>query len=641
MHAIGAGAFAFVTVKWLPPPIEFRARLEAANASADALERYDALAVLADHRLSFLETLQLDTALARVGQPSKSRFETIRLATLSSATIDHLQPPIRVAGLRRRLLIETYTGGLGLQRQELFEATSNLHAFGANAILLSFVAADFISALALGGGRAEADGVIANAVASASALWSKAKGTGAIVIQQSLLDTFPPVFGGFDALASNAPAHLVARLNLALADAAAQAGVLWLDVARASARDGLELWHDPVRWYQGKLEIAPQAAGVYGDLVARLIAAARGKSRKCLVLDLDNTLWGGVIGDDGIEGIELGQGSGVGEAHLALQRYAKTMKERGIVLAVCSKNDATIAEATFRDHPEMLLKREDIAVFTANWQDKATNLRAIAEKLNLGLDSLVFVDDNPAERAHIRQALPEVAVPELPRDPAHYVSCIADAGYFEAVSFTDEDRDRATHYAANINRETLQHQAGDMTTFLKQLEMSVVYGAARPVDISRVTQLINKTNQFNTTTVRRTEDEIKAFAADPANAVLHFRLVDRFGDNGIVSVMVAVPAEGKADALELVNWVMSCRVFGRELEYEALNILVERARARGITTIYADHIKTKKNVVLAGLFERLGFVRDDTTTAPETTRWRLAIDGYAPRSTQIHAKEQA
>jgi FkbH-like protein len=352
------------------------------------------------------------------------------------------------------------------------------------------------------------------------------------------------------------------------------------------------------------------------------------------VLDLDNTLWGGVIGDDGLAGIVIGQGSGVGEAHLALQAYAKRLSERGIVLAVCSKNDPGIAEAAF-DHPEMLLKRADFAAFAANWTDKAANLRAIAGALNLGLDALVFVDDNPVERAQVRGELPEVAVPELPADPAHYVRTLAAAGYFEATSFTAEDRARAGQYAANLERESLAAASGGMEEFLGQLAMTVEFGPVTPLNLARVTQLLNKTNQFNTTTIRRTEAEVAALAENPQALALQFRLLDKFGDNGIVSVMLLEPAEDGGGALELVNWVMSCRVFGRQLEEEALNILAEAARARGVSEIRARFVPTGKNGVVADLFPRLGF-----SPAGEG-RWTLPLAAHALRRTRIARREAA
>ena len=380
---------------------------------------------------------------------------------------------------------------------------------------------------------------------------------------------------------------------------------------------------------------------MYGELTARLIAAARGKYKKCLVLDLDNTLWGGVIGDDGIEGIVLGAGSGVGEAFLAVQAYAKTLSQRGVLLAVCSKNDPVVAETAFRDHPEMLLKRSDIAAFMANWNDKAENLVAIAKALNIGLDSLVFVDDNPVERARIREALPMVAVPELPADPAGYVRCLARAGHFEATAFTREDLERSRQYAANAARENLANASGGMDEFLQGLEMSVDYGPISPTNLARVTQLINKTNQFNTTTVRRTEHEIDALMADPSTIGLQFRLIDKFGDNGIVSVIILTPQADRANALEIVTWVMSCRVFGRQLEDEVMNIVVDAARQRKVERLCGQIIPTKKNSVIRELFANLGFARLDTAEVEGApTLWEVSVANYVQRPTRIGRRER-
>ena len=409
-----------------------------------------------------------------------------------------------------------------------------------------------------------------------------------------------------------------------------------LDVARASEGDGIGAWFDAGRWMQAKMEIAPPAAPLYGDLVARIVAAQRGMSKKCLVLDLDNTLWSGVIGDDGLEGIVLGEGSAAGEAHLALQRYALQLKARGVILAVCSKNDTTIAEAVFRDHPEMLLRRADFAAFVANWEDKAANLKTIAGRLNIGLDSLVFVDDNPVERARVRESLPMVAVPELPEDVAYYVGCLANAGYFETVSFTPDDQVRAEQYAANTEREALLGSSESVDDFLRGLRMSVVFGPVKAVDLSRVTQLINKTNQFNPTTRRYTAEEVEAIAAAPEMISLQFRLLDRFGDNGLISILILRPEPEQADVLQIDTWVMSCRVFGRDLEFEAMNIAVETARRRGVRAFRANYIPTKKNGVIRDLYPRLGFTRVNAEMpADGTIQWHLNLAEYVGRKTHI------
>src|SRR6266852_1747832 len=386
------------TMSWLPIAPDFRGDLRASLDAPGPTDCLENLAYLASFRLGFLETVQLDRALGRLGAKEAPGFLPIRLAVLASSTIDHLLPAIRVAGLRRRLLIDVHSGAYGQYRQDLLDPTSSLHQFAPQTMLFSVTAREAIAAVPLTATIREVDETISRLIGELRSLWRKARENyNAAIIQQTFIDVTEPLFG---------------------------------------------------------------------DFVARILAAQRGLSKKCLVLDLDNTLWGGVVGDDGLDGIVLGEGSAVGEAHLALQRYAKQLKERGVILTVCSKNDPGIAEAVFREHPEMVLRWSDIAAFVANWDDKVENLKIIANRLNIGIDSLVFVDDNPVERARVRQSLPTVAVPELPDDAAQYVRCLAEAGYFEAVAFTSEDRQRAEQYAANAEREALLASAQSMGDFL-------------------------------------------------------------------------------------------------------------------------------------------------------------------------------
>jgi FkbH-like protein len=384
-----------------------------------------------------------------------------------------------------------------------------------------------------------------------------------------------------------------------------------------------------VRWHQAKQLVSPLLSPLHGDLLARVLAAAAGLSRKCLVLDLDNTLWGGVVGDDGVEGIRLGQGDPVGEAFLAVQRYAALLARRGIILAVCSKNDPEIARAAFAGHPEMALKPGDIAAFVANWDDKAGNIRQIAKRLEIGLDSLVFLDDNPAERDIVRRELPMVAVPELPEDVAHYPAVLAAAGYFEAAGFTADDAARAGAYAQNAERHAALEQATDMEGYLRGLSMQL---AAKPIlgaDLARVTQLTNKTNQFNLTTRRRSEAEVEALAADPANVALSFRLADRFGDNGLIGVVLARPdAAWPGDALLIDTWLMSCRVLGRGVEAASLGVLAEAAARRGARALIGEHRPTAKNGLVRDHYAKLGFAPAPAPAgaAEGATFWRLELD---------------
>ena len=327
---------------------DFRLQLQAALAETDARARLDSLARLAQCRLGFIETIQVDRALVRSAAEPVDGYTPVRLAILSTDTVDHLLPAIRVAGIRYKLRLDFFSGSFGQYRQELLDPDSPLLQFRPDLILLSLSARQATSGVPIAATTGEVEEALARAIEELRELWRHARSSfNATVIQQTYLDVSEPLFGSYDRMVPAAPSRMTARLNDLLARAAAQENVMLLDVAQASARDGLDAWFDVARWLQGKMEIAPQAATRYGELLARLIGAQRGKSRKCLVLDLDDTLWGGVLGDVGTAGIILGEGSAQGEAHLALQRYAKLLKERGVILAVCTKNEHALAETAF------------------------------------------------------------------------------------------------------------------------------------------------------------------------------------------------------------------------------------------------------------------------------------------------------
>jgi FkbH-like protein len=629
-------------MNWLPVPVDFRTELRSALQVVDPATRLDRLASLAQNHLGFIETIQLDRAIGQLAVDSSPGFSQVRLAILASSTVDHLIPGIRVAGLRHGLLIQVHIGAYGQYRQDLLDNSSPLHRFAPQIVLFALTARTAIAGVPLTATLPEVHEALDRSVADLQFLWRKARTAfNTTVIHQTFLDVTDPVFGSFDRHVPGSPSQLVSRLNDKLAESAASEAVLLLDIARAAQRDGRDSWFDNGRWLQAKQEISPQAAPLYGELLARIVAAGRGHSKKCLVLDLDNTLWHGVIGEDGLQGIVLGEGSAVGEAHLSLQRYAKQLMDRGIILAVCSKNDIATAEEAFKSHPEMILKRTDFAAFMANWIDKAENLKAIARQLNLGLDSLVFVDDNPAERSRIRRALPMVAVPELPSDAAGYVRCIADAGYFESVSFTSDDQQRSAQYAANAARETLRGSAENIDDFLHSLEMTMESRSFAPVDLTRITQLINKTNQFNPTTRRYTINDIARLVAGTENLTLQFRLADRFGDNGLVSAMILLRHPKEQDVLVIDTWVMSCRVFGRQVEFEAMNIAVEAARRLGVRGFRAEYVPTAKNGVVRELFPNLGFnSAARTVTSNGATGWFLNLADYVDRRTHIARRWQ-
>ena len=422
-----------LALPWLPSVVDFDARLKALPIH-DSEEAWRGLVRLAKSRLTYAQTSRLDRAAQRlVPTPVKGVVGApIRLAVLASSTVTHLLPSIRVAALRRGLWLAAYVCDYGQHLQELLDEQSGLHAFQPNAIVLA------LDPPALPGGRgpatsrAQAEEIVENWTEHALLCWRRAREAfKCVVVQQTLLPTAPPLLGSNEHRLPGSPRRLTSEINLRLRALADEQGVDLLAIDQRAETEGVRVWHDPVLWHRAKYNVSPAAAPLYGDLLVRLLAARQGRSAKCLVLDLDNTLWGGVVGDDGLDGITLGNGSALGEAHLAFQLYVRELAKRGIILAVCSKNDESVAWSAFDLHPEMALRREDIACLVANWTDKAANLKTIAARLNIGLDSLVFVDDNPFEREFVRRELPMVATPELPEDPAAYAAVLGDAGYFE------------------------------------------------------------------------------------------------------------------------------------------------------------------------------------------------------------------
>jgi FkbH-like protein len=352
-----------------------------------------------------------------------------------------------------------------------------------------------------------------------------------------------------------------------------------------------------------------------------------------LILDLDNTLWGGVIGDDGLNGILIGNGDPTAEAHLQVQRTALELHNRGIVLAVSSKNEDAIARIPFREHPDMLLREKHIAVFQANWSDKASNIRAIAETLSLGLESMVFLDDNPAERMQVRKELPEVAVPELPDDPALFARTLLAAGYFEAIAFSEEDQKRASFYQDNIKRVQILNQSSDMGAYLKSLEMEMTSTPFDAAGRARIVQLINKSNQFNLTTRRYSEVDVKNFQEDSSYFTRQVRLTDALGDNGMIGVIIC---KKNAATWEIDTWLMSCRVLGRRAEEAVLLDIVRNAKKSGALRLVGTYCPTEKNVIVKDHYNKLGFTKITGDDRSET--WALDLTQYQPPELPISLK---
>jgi FkbH-like protein len=622
---------------WLPDVPDWRQRLKAAAAKQESA--WDDYVALANARLNFVLVNALDETVRRrfPAPPANLATKPIRLAVLGSGTLTHLLPAIRVAGLRRGLWVETYENDFGQYLQELADDDSPLHEFHPSAILLALDAYHLTAGVTSGMDAETADAALGDVKNRIRETWRLARTTFRVpIIQQAALPLHLSVLGGNEHRLPGSRARFITRLNQDLRLMAEQEGVDILAVDDRAVRDGIQKWHDTALWHRSKQEIAPPAAPFYGDLVGRWLAAKQGRSFKCLVLDLDNTVWGGVIGDDGMEGIVLGQGSALGEAYVAFQDYARELSRRGIILAVCSKNDEPNALEPFSSHPDMLLKRGDIASFVANWSDKAANIRAIAQELNIGLDALVFVDDNPFERNLVRQELPMVAVPEVSDDPTGYPLALADAGYFEGLSVTEEDRERTSQYQGNKARDALKESATDLPAYLRGLEMQLVWRRFDRIGLQRIVQLINKSNQFNLTTRRYTDEDVIAVMADPEAFGLQLRLLDRFGDNGVIAIII-----GRLDAnkdLSVDTWLMSCRVLGRQVEPTTLNLIAAEAQRLGARRVIGEYIPTRKNGMVKDHYARLGFTVTETDPAGGN-RNILELGGFVPVPTFVHVVE--
>jgi FkbH-like protein len=485
---------------------------------------------------------------------------------------------------------------------------------------------------------AEVEARVRREMSRFESLWEKIHTElGAVIIQNNFdLPVLRPL-GNLAGSESYGSVNFVLRLNAEFSSYAREHSYLLInDILYLSAQVGHAAWFRPSYWYGFHMALSPTASVALGQNVAAIVNAVYGKSKKCLVLDLDNTLWGGVIGDDGLQNLILGKDHPVGEAYLDFQRYVKSLHQRGIILAVCSKNDEKNAKEGF-SHPDSILKLEDFSAFKANWNTKPENLREIAADLNIGLDSLVFVDDNPVERAYVEKQLPEIAVPNVGSDVSVFAEILEQERYFERDKIVPDDLSRSGFYKSNAERSACQSQFSDYGDFLASLQMSAEIDSFRPVYLERITQLINKTNQFNLTTRRYTSAEVEAIAQNPTFLTLCGRLTDRFGDNGLVSVLMGQISD---EVLRLDLWLMSCRVLKREMELAMFDALIEECQARRIRKIIGIYIPSKKNAMVAGHYASLGFT-PITGTSEDATSWSYDVPAtYSPKTRYIRRSRQ-
>jgi FkbH-like protein len=565
------------------------------------------------------KTADLDyRRLTRLGKKAAS-VETdapaLKIALLSDAATQQFVPVLTGLFAENDIRVVLYEGAFDAIELEVFDQGSRLYAFKPDVVLLINAAQALRARLG--------ERTVASEAERIGAIWDRlATHCTCRIIQCNFALPLERPFGQYD-LKLNGSLYAATRLlNSQVHQMAAEKPhVLICDIEGVSSYVGRQHWFDERLWDMSKtfcsLEYLPFAAQAMVDIVL----AAVGKVVKCVIIDLDNTLWGGVVGDLGPLGIQIGA-HGDGEPFWRLQHYLLSLKKRGILLAACSKNELSNALAPFEQNPDMVLKRDDFTVFIANWDNKADNIGEIRETLEIGLDSMVFLDDNPFERNLVRRFLPDVLVPELPEDPADYVRYISGLNLFETTAFSAEDVARSTLYKQESERREARRTFTDVNDYLRSLDMQIVVSRFEPHNIGRIAQLFLRSNQFNLTTHRYTEAECTQMMLDEEHCIpLSATLRDRFGDYGLISLVVAW-SEG--DTLRISDWLMSCRVLGRGVEQFLMNRIVQLARQRGLSKLSGEYIPTAKNGMVKEFWAQFGF------DSPDGLRWVRVVSNYTP-----------
>lgn len=542
-----------------------------------------------------------------------------KIAILSGSTIGEIKPILELFLLHHGIQPEFYEGEYARYYENAVFDDGSLRAFAPDMIYVHTTVQNLSGLPCPADSDVEAEEKLAAEVLRWQSFWDACCSMGAIVIQNNFEFPNVRVMGSFEAVDRRGAVRFVRRMNEALARyAEAHRGFLVNDINYLAAELGLDHWFSPTMWYAYQYALDLSAVPALCASIANIIKSLYGKNKKSIACDLDNTLWGGVIGDDGVQGIQLGEESPSGRAFTALQRYLKLVSQTGVLLNVNSKNEAEIAKSGF-SRPESVLHEEDFICFTANWQPKDENLAQMASQLNLLPESFVFLDDNPAEREIVRRRFPQTAVPEL-TEPEHYVRTLARSGYFEVTSLSADDKKRSEMYRENAQRAQAQAAFSDYGDYLRSLEMKAVIAPFDTAHAARITQLMNKTNQFNLTTRRYTDAEVSACMSDGNTLTLYASLADRFGDNGIVSALIGRVQDG---ILTIEEWVMSCRVFKRDLELAVFDALIAYCRTHNITSIEGDYLPTAKNAYVRTLYPTLGF--SQTAESEEGTHYCFDI----------------
>jgi FkbH-like protein len=561
----------------------------------------------------------------------------LRIALLSDAATQLLVPLLRDALRRGGISAEIYEAPFAATELEVFNPSSDLYAFTPDVVVLLNCTQALRSAFLQ---RETSPAFVEEVEARIVGVWNAIhSNTSARIIQSNYVAPYERLFGNYELKHAGSWSSAVAEINRRIVLAAREhSNVLLNDMDGLASWLGRRAWFDERFWDLAKCCCAVEYLPALARNISDIVLAGRGRAVKCVIVDLDNTLWGGVVGDDGLDGLEL-SAHGNGEAFHRFQSFLLGLKQRGILLCVCSKNEYAAAIKPFEEHPEMVLRKDDITVFVANWENKADNVRRIRDSLAIGYDAMVFIDDNPFERNAVRALLPDVIVPELPEDPADYTKALSELNLFEATAFTAEDNQRASLYRAECERRSAAGAFSNFEEYLEWLNMRIEVARFEPSRLRRITQLLQRSNQFNLTTHRYNESECETMMLDLTCIPLYASLRDRFGDHGLISIIVA-RADLAAGSLDITDWLMSCRVLARGVEEYLMNYVIREAARLNLECVAGTYVPSAKNAMVRDFFARFGFTRV-SDAVDGTTRWRLRVGDHKYRETHIRSEISA
>ena len=561
-------------------------------------------------------------------------FHTLRVALIGDSATQLLAKALRGMSIEHSFQMHLFEAAYNQVERQFMDPSSELYEFDADIIVVfqsTHKLGEYHSGLPIEGQASLADerlSFVASICENPSLANKK-------IIYFNYSEIEDTVFGSYANKVTSSLSYQVRKLNFELMNLSQQYPNLFIcDIAGLQNKFGRDFMFAPNVYVSTEMILSVDALPYVASRVMDIICAIKGQFKKCLILDLDNTVWGGVIGDDGLEGIQLGHGLGIGKAFTEFQMWVKKLKQRGIIICVVSKNDEETAKEPFEHHPDMVLKLDDIAVFQANWETKVDNIRTIQRILNIGFDSMVFLDDNPFERNIVRENIPGITVPELPEDPGEYLEYLYSLNLFETASYSQADKDRTKQYQVEAQRVSLQKTFENEADFLKSLDMVSTVSGFTKFNTPRIAQLSQRSNQFNLRTVRYTEADITALAEDPNVIDLSFTLEDKFGDNGLIAVIIMKRQD--AETLFVDTWLMSCRVLKRGMENFTLNTMVERARKAGYQRIIGEYLPTTKNKMVEQHYTDLGF---QPLAHTSTAQYVLNISQYKMRECFITTKE--